>query len=400
MKFILTRKYLLGRTSITRNLSSIYVIAIVAVIGISLLVISKASTISLQIEAENGVNDGIAKVVNDQTASGGKAIVFGNGNSQCQKGGSYLWSHLEDCGWAGPNNTGPKLSECSGGFLIKNSGNLSRVIDVSKDNTIVSCQDISGCVRITGNNVVLINIKITCNTGLVGTAANGKGSIYIENGASATISNAEINGSKGVHACIWHQGKSVDIESINCYGADDGIFSWADVSYSQTTGDNFTIKNSYFHDFTNKTSNGHIDGYQTEGANNGMIDHNTFYMTSDDNNYTDSAIAIWNSIRSSNNITVQNNLLAGGGATVYAEDYSPSESNNIGGFSTSNIVFKNNRFSTIFNNCVGFGPGWDGMIWFRVGPTDGWRRTGNTVIETGENIDNGNPHLSNGSVCG
>lgn len=87
---MLTRKYLLGRTSITRNLSSIYVIAIVAVIGISLLVISKASTISLQIEAENGVNDGIAKVVNDQTASGGKAIIFGNGNSQCQKGGSYL----------------------------------------------------------------------------------------------------------------------------------------------------------------------------------------------------------------------------------------------------------------------------------------------------------------------
>ena len=40
------------------------------------------------------------------------------------------------------------------------------------------------------------------------------------------------------------------------------------------------------------------------------------------------------------------------------------------------------------------------MTWFRVGPTDGWKRTGNTVIETGENIDNGNPHLSNGSVCG
>lgn len=379
--------------------NQLLIILIVAVTGLLSVLIVKGMSNSVVIEPESGMVSGNATISN-LNDSNGKYIQFGTTkDGQCIKGGAYLWSHLESCGWPGPSNTGPVLSQCPGGVLTNNTGNLSRTITISTDNTNLSCQNITGCIRITGSNIIMNNIKITCNTGLKGTAANGKGSIYIENGASATITNTEINGDKGVHACIWHQGKSITVDALNCYQADDGIFSWADINYSQTTGDNFIIRNSYFHDFTKTTSNGHIDGYQTEGAGNGLIDHNTFYMTSDDNNYTDSAIAIWNSLRSSHDIVVQNNLLSGGGATVYAEDYSPSESNNAGGFTTTKISFKNNQFSTIFNQCVGFGPGWDGSIWFRVGPTDGWSRTGNKVIETNENVDNNNPHTVNGALC-
>ena len=187
------------------------------------------------------------------------------------------------------------------------------------------------------------------------------------------------------------------VRAINCSGINDGIFSWADTRYSSTTGNNLTIADSYFHDFTTNAANGHIDGYQTEGASNGVISHNTYLMTST----ADSAIAIWNSLKSSSNISVQGNLITGGGFSVYAEDYNPSDQSPVGGFVVTNITFTNNRFSMHAAGCVGqFG------VWFyragwaplRGGPTDGWRRSGNSVLETGENLDNSNPH-SGGVLC-
>ena len=84
-----------------------------------------------------------------------------------------------------------------------------------------------------------------------------------------------------------------------------------------TTGDDFTVKDSYFHGFTTVTANGHEDGYQTEGAGNGLIEHNTYRMTT----VADSAIAIWDSLKTSRNITVVGDLITGGGFAVYADDY-------------------------------------------------------------------------------
>lgn len=370
-----------------------------AILGVAVTILTRATGFSISTEPEVGnLSNSQVSIVSDVTASGGRSIRFGSGsNIQCMMGSSYLWAHLAACGWPDASNTGPIITQC-GNNLANDSGDASRIITLSSNSTY-SCKNLTGCLYVKGTNVVINNVKITCDMGLKGTAANGKGAIYIENGASATINNVEINASKGEHACVWHQGVSMNITALNCYNANDGVFSWSDTSYSQTTGDNFIIKDSYFHDFTKTTSNGHIDGYQTEGAGNGLIDHSTFYMTSDDSNFTDSAIAIWNSLRSSHDITVQNNLFAGGGNTIYAEDYSPSESNNSGGYSVTNIIFKNNSFSTVFNSCIGFGPGWDGAVWFRVGPSDGWHRTGNKVLETGEDIDGGNPHSSSGSQC-
>ncbi len=196
----------------------------------------------------------------------------------------------------------------------------------------------------------------------------------------------------GLHSCIWHQGASMVAEAVNCSKVNDGIFAW---SGQGTNGNNFTIRDSYFHDFTTKTANGHIDGFQTEGASNGVINHNTYLMTADNGNDASSAIAIWNGMRSTNNVAVSNNLIAGGGFAIYAEDYNPSEANPAGGYTLTNVSFTNNRFSTFLSQCVG-GYG----VWFKVGPSDGWRRSGNVVIETGQNIDNTNPNRNGtGSLC-
>jgi len=87
--------------------------------------------------------------------------------------------------------------------------------------------------------------------------------------------------------------------------------------------------------------------------------------------------------------------LAVGGFTVYAEDYSPSEASPAGDYSLTNVRFVDNRFSTVHFECVGsYG------IWYTRGaPSDAWRRTGNVVVETGENVDTQNPHTRAGVLC-
>ncbi len=253
---------------------------------------------------------------------------------------------------------------------------------------------VKGCLHIDAPGVVVRDVVVTCTSGRSGEAANGTGVIKIENGASAVIRRVKLNGRRGVHACVWHQGTRAVMARMNCRGVNDGVFSWADTSYSNTTGDHFRLLHSYLHDFTERTANGHIDGYQTEGARHGVIRHNTFLMTSDDGNQSSSALAIWNSRRSSSDIAVSHNLIAGGGFSVYAHDYSPSEANPAGGYGVTDITFSDNVFSTRLFECVGF---WG--VWFpRGSPTDGWRRSGNSVLETKQDVDAGNPSAS-GRTC-
>ncbi|MDQ2838978.1 MAG: hypothetical protein M3Y42_13605 [Actinomycetota bacterium] len=301
------------------------------------------------------------------------------------------WASLEACGWAGPANTGYRSANCPNGLTV-NSGGTTRVIAVTKANTVLSCQRITGSLDIQAQNVTISDSYVSYDGGGVG----GSGVIKIEDGASATVDHVEINGLNHTHSCVWLQGTAATVRNVNCYGINDGIFSWADTKYSSTTGDNFSISDSYFHDFTANAANGHIDGYQTEGASNGVIKHNTYLMTSD----ADSAIAIWDSLKSSSNIAVSNNLITGGGFSVYAEDYSPSESNPVGGFTITNISFTGNTFSTHAAKCVGgYGTWFARPSWkYQGGPTDGWHRSGNVVLETGEKIDANNPHV-NGTLC-
>jgi hypothetical protein len=322
--------------------------------------------------------------------------------SYCATGGASLWSNLATCGWPGPTNTGPDLTQCPNGQLTAVGTSPSQAIVFKTANAVISCENITGMVTIAAPNVTIQNSVVTSNSGKLGIAANGTAGITVNDGASATISKVTVNGSNGVHACVWDQGTSMSVNAINCYGVDDGIFSWADNTYSQTTGNNFNITNSYFHDFTTATSNGHEDGYQTEGASNGLIQHNTYQLTT----AADSAIAIWDSRRSADSITVSNNLITGGGFAMYAEDYNPGtgapgDYSASSGYSVTGIQFTNNSFSTYAAGCVGrYGVWFARPTWtpYQGGPTDGWHRSGNVVLETGEHIDSANPHQGN-TLC-
>jgi hypothetical protein len=322
--------------------------------------------------------------------------------SYCRDGGTALWASLASCGWPGPGNTGPELSQCPGGQLTRSGGSLGATITITTANTVISCEDITGMLNIEAQNVIVKNSVIESNSGKTGESANGTADITVSDGASATIEHVRVNGDDGVHACIWHAGTRLLVDAVDCYGADDGIWSWADNSYSSTTGDNFVIRNSYFHDFTTATSNGHEDGYQTEGASYGVIEHNTYLMTP----AADSAIAIWDSLKSSHDISVSDNLITGGGFAIYAEDYSPGagdpgDSSASGGYSVTGISFTDNKFSTYAAGCVGqFGVWFARPTWapYDGGPTDGWHRGGNRVLETGQDVDGSNPD-NHGQLC-
>src|SRR6185437_358290 len=228
----------------------------------------------------------------------------------CHSGGIKLWENLATCGWPNSANTGPQLAKCPGGKLAQR-GNGTTPIVLSTANQVISCADLRGPVEITAAGVTIRDSMVTVTNG---SGVSGSAAVTIEIGGSATINHVAIDGGSTVHACIWHEGTQMQATAVNCFAVNDAIFAWATTNPS-TGGNNYTIKDSYFHDFTQATSNGHDDGFQTEGSSHGLITHNTFRMTLN----STSAISVWNSRTDSNDITVSDNLIAGGGFSVYAE---------------------------------------------------------------------------------
>lgn len=257
---------------------------------------------------------------------------------------------------------------------------------ITTDNTVIDGWRITGGVQVRARNVIIRNSWITMKGG----GAGGSGVVNVNRGASATIEHNLLDGLNTTHACVWHEGSSMSARWNNCQGVNDGMFSWATNPGQDGSGDNFTIEGNYMHAFTTDAANGHIDGYQTEGAKHGLLRGNTIDVSQSQ----DATVAIWNGRKSTDDITVDFNLLAGGGFAVYAEDYSPSESSPSGGYSLTNVRFTNNRFSNVHFGCVAsYG------VWFSRGaPSDGWRRTGNVLLETGSSLDAGNPSYD-GRAC-
>lgn len=324
-----------------------------------------------------------------------------------------VWNSLEACGWPGPRNTGPDMSQCPDG-LEPAGTNAKSTIRITTPGETISCKKLIGGLQIAAQNVTVKNVMISYD----GLGAGGTGVIKINEGASATIDHVEIDGLDRTHACIWNEGTKGDIltssmvaKHVNCHDVNDGIFSWWSPKNAHSgAGSDFLIQDSYLHDFTVNAANGHIDGYQTEGASNGVIIHNTFRMERTRNDVdvpgggVNSAIALWDSFNQSSpsgltatNFEVVDNLIGGGGFAIYAEDYSPSEGGPeaLGGNQLTNTFFRNNKFSiALAGRCVGtFGIWFHRPTWrpYQGGPSDGWHRSGNVILETGVNVDRGNP---------
>ncbi len=343
------------------------------------------------VEAEASVSTQNTVTINDTTASNSTYVQFNAASgfpAQCESGGTYLWANLEACGWPGSTNTGVP----AGTTLSTYAGPTT----ISTNGTVIDGKQINGNLTINAQNVTIKNSFISYSGG----GGGGSGAIKILSGATATIDHVEVNGNSIVHSCIWHEGSSVTITYVKCHDIEDGIFSWADTGNADS-GNNLTMEKTYIYNLNATESNGHWDGYQTEGAVNLVLRHNTFRTLTNGT----SAIAIWNGQKTSDNILADDNLIKGGGFSVYAQDYSPSEASPAGGFVMTNVRFTNNKFSNVDSGCVG-----DYGVWFfrsswtyQGGPTGNWGangnvRSGNKVVETGASVDSGNPTV-NGVLC-
>ncbi len=129
------------------------------------------------------------------------------------------------------------------------------------------------------------------------------------------------------------------------------------------------IEGNYIHEM-GYVSGDHIDGTNSDGGVTGLltIEHNTIF---DQYNQT-TAVGLFEDFGVQSNRLVTDNLLAGGGYTIYAGQ-------NNGGPTTSHITITNNRISNLYYPQGGqYGPvadfnakttTWTGNIWDATGRT-------------------------------
>ena len=207
-------------------------------------------------------------------------------------------------GWPDASNTG-----LPPGVTLTASGDLV----ITKAGTVISGLNITGTVTIEAANVTLENCKITSGAYFVVNVTAGT--------TGAVVQNCEINGLGNTSGNVGINGQGTFIGN-NIYNVENGI---------NVTGAT-VIENNYIHDM-HAAGSPHYDGIQIDGGvSNISIEHNTVI----NNNSSVSAIMIDNYWGPISNISVDNNLLVGGGFTVYdAQQFS--------GGTISGVSFTNNH---------------------------------------------------------
>ena len=219
-------------------------------------------------------------------------------------------------GWPDATNTGVPA-----GVTLTPSGDLV----ITQAGTVISGLDIKGNVYINAPNVTIENCRITDANWAV---------VQIKSGVTGTvIQNCEINGVGTVEGSCGISGQGTFIGN-NIYNVENGI---------NLTGSS-TIEGNYIHDLK-AAGSPHYDGIQIDGGvSNVTIHDNTVIAPSGGV----SAIMIDNYFGAISNISVDGNLLAGGGFTVYTD--AQFNSNPITGVSFTNNHMKSGGYGiTNFN---------------------------------------------------
>jgi hypothetical protein len=210
---------------------------------------------------------------------------------------------------------GTALTVVNGGMTITTSG------------AIVENKDIRGCVTVNATNVIIRKSKVSCS---------GQSVIW-SGSTNLLVEDVEI-ACGGTPATTALTPANYTSRRVNAYGCEN--IMWAER--------NVTIEDSYLHDPIpyNPQTDPHTDSVQIPGGGSNItIRHNRIYGGYiSGSNFGNSAITMGGG---TSNIIVDNNVLAGGGYTMYC---------NQGGRGT-NDVYRNNRFSRVLVSTVGgFGP--------------------------------------------
>lgn len=207
-------------------------------------------------------------------------------------------------GWPDATNTGVP----AGTSLTIVNGD----VNITVAGTIYENRDVRGCITVNAPNVIIRRSKVSCPGGAISSFSTN---LLVED------------------ATVDCQGKA----QTAAIGANNYTARRVNVSKCENllwAGDNVTIEDSYLHDPIpyDPVTDPHVDGIQMYFGSNVTIRHNRIYA-GDKSNIANSAIIT----QYASNVTIDNNLLAGGGYTVYCNDKGSGV-----------LRVTNNHFSTIF----------------------------------------------------
>jgi hypothetical protein len=249
------------------------------------------------------------------------------------------------CGFPDATNTG--IAGCP---PLQPSGGIT----ADTPNQTYQDLDVSGTVQINAANVTLNCVRITDND----PQGDTNYVLSVSDGANALIEHTEINGQAGNQdACI--DGSGFTLDYVNVHGCVD----------AEHVGWDVTVENSYVHDNATSMSSPHYDGLQWIGCStcsdapanwNDVVRHNTIYPGRGDTSpWTNSAIFVQAANGPIGGVTIDDNLLDGGGYTVFVDSQN--------GYPTpSNVSFTDNRFGTHYHFGISSvqnpAPAWSGNV--------------------------------------
>jgi hypothetical protein len=206
-------------------------------------------------------------------------------------------------------------------------------------------KDVRGCIFVSAPNVTIRNSRISCpDTDTPG----GAHSRVNSNSTNLTIVDSEITCQGGYGVAVGPANYNLlRVEITNCENGGH-------------INSNVTVRDSWIHGLSGG-ADGHFDGFQFgQGGGNVVIERN---VIENPNNQT-AAIIMWDEGNPQNqNVLIQNNLLIGGGYTLYC-----------GNFGTAvNVKVLGNRFAPghwgTSTNCATGGEVWSGNVLDATGAT-------------------------------
>jgi hypothetical protein len=241
-------------------------------------------------------------------------------------------AHPSRCGYPDASNTGP-----SSGVALKPSGSLR----VSTAGSVVSGLDIHGSLLITAADVVVRNVRVTCDSSCAGRFA-------IQGSARATgLQIDHVEASSAPDKTVIATAADIHITAANIHNGMDGVHL--------TSGS--TMTDSYVHDLA-PTSDSHDDTIQIieSVSSHIVIHHNTLLPYNEASRvFNNSAFICGSQCTSTTYLSFTDNLVNGGSITVRCP-LKGSQGN----------VFADNRFGRNFRfSAAGPGCALPGNSWIR-----------------------------------
>lgn len=216
-------------------------------------------------------------------------------------------------------------------------------------------------IAATATGAVVDNVSVSWP---VGRPTGGAFAMIDSRAANVRISNCDVAANGVIQSGLFLATGPVTVDGCEITGAGDGAQIGADV----------TIVNSFFHSMSvGPRKDWHVDTIQIVGSKNVVLRHNTIINEQPQT----AAVGIWSDVGPVSNVIVQDNLIGGGGFTVYCTKTS---------YSLTGVQFLSNRFTSAVYPRVGYwntvSGGNDGIVYPTAIPSDlVW--TGNVYHESG-----------------